>query len=152
MASGKIIAIVVILIVVIAVASIGVYYYDAYHKLTFKVSSASITSLSLSSLQMTLGLEIGNPNALPIYVPSGNFEIYMNGQHLGNGTFGSSTIGGNSQNQIAVPLAFSTSDLPAVISGLITGGGNVAVSFQGSVNLVLFSVPFNSTVYNGSLK
>ncbi len=152
MASKKIIAVVAVLIIVIAVASIGVYYYDAYHKLTFQLSSVSVTNLSLSTLQMNLIMEISNPSLLPIFIPSGSFEIYINSQHLGKGTFGSTTIGGNSQNQIAVPVTFSTSDLPAVLFGLIIGGGNVTVSVQGSINLVFFSVPFNSTVYNGSVK
>jgi LEA14-like dessication related protein len=95
MASRKIIALVAVLIVVIAVASIGVYYYDAYHKLTFQLSSVNVTSLSLSSLQMNLVIEISNPSLLPIYIPSGSFEIYINGQHFGKGTFVSTTIGGN---------------------------------------------------------
>jgi LEA14-like dessication related protein len=152
MASGKIIAVVAVLIIVMAVASIGVYYYDAYHKLAFQLDSVSVTDLSLSSLQMNLVMEIGNPNLLPIYIPSGSFEIYINSQHLGKGNFGSTTIAGNSKDQIAVPITFSISDLPAVLNGLIIGGGNVTVSVQGSINLVFFSVPFNSTVYNGSVK
>jgi LEA14-like dessication related protein len=152
MASSKIIAAVAALIVVIAIASLSVYYYGAYHNLTFQLNSVSVANLSLSSLQMNLGIEIRNPNLLPIYIPSGNFEIYINSQHLGKGAFGSATIGGKSQDQITVPLALSTSDLPTVIYGLIIAGGNVTVSVQGSVDLVFFGVPFNSTVYNASVK
>jgi LEA14-like dessication related protein len=152
MASRKIIALAAILIVIVAFASLGVYYYDAYHKLTFQLSNVNLTNLSLSSLQMNLGIEISNPSSLPLYIPSGDFEIYLNNQNLGKGTFGSTTIGGNSQNMIVVPLTFSTSDLPSVLYGILTGGGNVTVSIQGSANLGLFRIPFNSTLYNASFK
>ncbi len=148
----KIIVLAAVLIVIVAFASLGFYYYDAYHKLTFQISNVNVTNLSLSSFQMNLGLEIRNPNSLPIYIPSGDFEIYINNQNLGKGTFGSTTLGGNSQTTIVVPLVFSTSDLPSVLYGVFIGGGNVTVSIQGSANLVLFRIPFNSTVYSASFK
>ncbi len=152
MASRKLIGLAALLIVIIAFASLCVYYYDAYHKLTFQLSNVKVTNLSLSYLQMNLDLQISNPNALPLYIPSGDFEIYLNNQNLGKGTFGSTTIGGNSQNIIVVPLTFSTLNLSSVLYGIFAGGGNVTVSIQGSANLVLFRIPFNSTVYNASFK
>jgi LEA14-like dessication related protein len=152
MASKKIIASAVIVIVLITIVSLGFYYYDAYHKLTFQLSNVTITNLNPSSLQMNFGIEIRNPNALPIYIPNGNFEIYINNQHLGKGTFGTVTIGGNSQKQISVPSVFSTSEVPLVLYELFIGGGNITVTIQGSASLVLFSVPFNSTVYSATVK
>jgi LEA14-like dessication related protein len=138
--------------VVIAIAGIAVYYYDAYHKLTFQLSGVSLGNTSLTSIQTIFAITINNPNLLPIYVPSGNFQIYINSQYLGQGTFGSMTIGGNSQDQINVPVTFSATDTPSVIYGILTGGGSVSVTIQGSANLVLFNVPFNSTIYNVNFK
>jgi len=109
-------------------------------------------SVSLTSLQTTFGITIGNPGPLPIYVPNGNFEIYINDQYLGAGSFGSVTIGGNSQSHIIVPVTFNATDVPSVLYGLITGGGSVTVTIQGSANLGLFSVPFNATLYNASFR
>jgi len=148
--SRKIIALTVILIVLIVVAGLVVYYYNAYHSLTFKINSVSLGNVSLSSLSINLAFSIGNPNPLPIFVPNGNFEIYINNQHIGNGTFGSVTIGGNSQSTITVPVTFSASELPSVLYGLITGGGSVTVTIQGSANLGLFSIPFDTTLYNAT--
>ena len=101
---------------------------------------------ALTSVQTNFGITIGNPSALPIYIPNGNFNIYVNDQYLGKGSFGSLTIGGNSQSQITVPVTFNTTDVSSVLFGIITGGGTVTVTIQGSVNLVLFSVPFNATL------
>jgi LEA14-like dessication related protein len=148
----KIVAGAVVLIVLVAIAGLGIYYYDAYHKLTFELKSISLGSISLTSVQTNFGITIGNPNALPIYIPNGNFDIYVNDQYLGKGSFGSITISGNSQSQITVPVTFNTTDVPSVVFGLITGGGTVTVTIQGSANLVLFSVPFNATLYNASFK
>ena len=146
MVARKIVAAAVILIVIVAIAGLGIYYYDAYHKLTFQLKSVSLGSVSLSSVQTNFGIAIINPSSLPIYIPSGNFNIYVNDQYLGKGSFGSLTIGGNSQSQISVPVTFSATDIPSVLLGLITGGGSVTVTIQGSANLVLFSIPFNTTL------
>jgi len=148
--AGKIIAAVVIIIVLVSVVGLGVYYYDAYHKLTFQLKGVSLGSASLTSVQTNFGIVIGNPGPLPIYIPNGDFSIYVNDQYLGKGSFGSLTIGGNSQSQITVPVTFNASSVPSVLFGLITGGGTVAVTIQGSANLVLFSVPFSATLYNAS--
>jgi LEA14-like dessication related protein len=148
--AGKIVAAAVILIVLVAVAGLGIYYYDAYNKLTFQLRSVSLGSVSLTSVQTNFGIVIGNPGPLPIYIPNGDFNIYVNDQYLGQGSFGSLTVGGNSQIQITVPVTFNASSISSVLFGLITGGGTVAVTIRGSANLGLFSVPFNATLYNAS--
>lgn len=150
MAAGKIVALSIGLIVIIVIAGLAVYYYDAYHKITFELKSVNIGNVSLTSVQTSFDISIGNPNALSVYIPDGNFQIYINNQYLGAGTFGSVTVAGNSQSVITVPVTFYASDVPQVVYGLITGGGSVTVTLQGQANLVLFSVPFNTTLYNVS--
>jgi LEA14-like dessication related protein len=152
LASGRIIAFGVILTVVIVIAGFAVYYYDAYHKLTFELKNVGLGTVSLTSVQANFDIAIGNPNALPVYVPDGSFQIYVNNQSLGTGNFGSQTIAGNSQNIITVPVTFYATDVPSVLFGLISGGGTVTVTIQGQANMVLFSVPFNTTLYNASFK
>jgi LEA14-like dessication related protein len=148
----KIVAAVIVLIVVVVVAGFAVYYYDAYHKLTFELNSVSLNSVSLTSVETTFEIAIGNPSALPVYVPSGNFDIYINGVAVGAGSFGSQTINGNSVSLITVPVDFNLTALPSTLSALITGGGTVNLDVAGSANLGLFSVPFNSTLYNANFK
>lgn len=151
MASGAIIAIAVCVIVIVVIAGFAVFYYDAYNKLTFDLKKVGVGDVSLSSVETTFDFEIGNPSALPVYIPSGDFEIYVNDQYLGAGSFGSLTVAANGQSQITVPVTFNTSDIPSVVYGLITGGGSVTVTVQGKVNLLLLSVPFDSTLYNVTL-
>ena len=152
MAARKIIALAIILIVIVAIAGLAIYYYDAYHKLTFQLSGVSVGNVSLTTLTANFVITIGNPNQLPIVIPIGDFQIYINNQHLGKGTFGSQTIAGNSQSQITVPVTFSAANIPSALYGVITGGGTVTVTIQGSANLVLFNVPFNATLYNANFR
>jgi LEA14-like dessication related protein len=152
LASGRIIALVAVLVVVIVLAGFVIYYYDAYHKVTFDLKNVGLGTVSLTSVQANFDIAISNPNALPVYIPDGSFQIYVNNQYLGAGNFGSVTIGGNSQNIITVPVTFYASDVPSVLYGLITGGGSVTVTIQGQANMVLFSVPFNASLYNASFR
>ena len=149
--STKVIAAIIIIIVVIALVSLVVYYYNAYHNLTFELNKIGLGTVTSSSLTLNIGISINNPNFLPVYIPSGSFTVYLNGQRLGVGDFGSLTIGGNSQSVISAPVTFNLADVPSVVFGLITGGGRVTVNVQGSANLVLFNVPFNSTLYDTTI-
>ncbi len=149
--SVKLIAVVVVIIVLIALVGLAVYYYNAYHNLTFQLNDVTLGSVSSSALTLNFVIGVNNTNLLPVYIPSGSFEIYINNQHLGKGTFNSVTVGGNSQGQVNAPATFNATDIPSVIMGLITGGGSVTVTIQGSADLWLFSVPFNSTLYNAKI-
>jgi LEA14-like dessication related protein len=145
--SVKVIAVIVIVVVVVALVALSVYYYNAYHNLKFELTSVGVENLSVQSFTLNFGLTINNTNLLPVYIPSGYFEIYINGAHLGAGTFNSVTIGGNSLGEIVSPVTFNTTDIPSVIYFLIVGGGNITVASNGAINLWLFEVPFNTTVY-----
>ena len=152
MVSKKIVAAAVILIAIGVVAGVALYYNDAYHRLTFELKSVGLASIGVTALQTNFGLAIGNPGPLPIYVPNGNFEVYINDVHVGTGSFGSLTIAGNSQSLITIPVTFNPTEVPSVVYGLITGGGTVTVTIAGSANLGLFSVPFNTTLYEASFR
>jgi LEA14-like dessication related protein len=88
---------------------------------------------------------------LSVYVPSGDFDITINDQRLGSGHFGSVTIGGNGRGSVEVRITFLLTDVPMVVIGLITGGGNVTIKVEGSANMLLFGIPFSSTLYNVKL-
>lgn len=148
MVRKRIIALAVVVVVIVVAAGFVVYYYNAYHKLNFTLNGASLGSVSLTSVQTYFTLGIHNPNLLPVYIPSGSYQVYVNNQYFGRGTFGSLTVGGNSQDQITVPLIVSALSVGSTIYGLITGGGSVTITLQGSANLFLFTVPFKTTVYN----
>jgi LEA14-like dessication related protein len=152
MVSGKIMAAVVFVIVVVVIAGFAIYYNDAYRKLTFELKGVSLTSASFTLVATNFEIAMGNPGPLPIYVPSGSFDVYINGVAVGVGSFSSQTISGNSVSLNTVPVDFNPTTLPSVILGLITGGGTVNIAIAGSANLVLFSIPFNSTLHNASFK
>jgi hypothetical protein len=91
-------------------AGLALYYFNPYHKLTFQLAGASISSISLTEAQANFVIQISNPEALPVYIPSGSFRAYVNSQHLGKGTFGSRTIS-RGQANITVPVFFSASSI-----------------------------------------
>jgi LEA14-like dessication related protein len=149
--SGKIIALVLIIIVVFALVSLAIYYYYAYNNLTFNLNQVRLGEVSSNSLTLNVQIAINNTYLLPVYIPSGSFTLYLNDQRLGTGTFNSITVGGNNQGIVTVPVTINAADVPSAAFGVLTGGGTVTLTVQGSANLVVFSVPFNATLYNAQL-
>lgn len=107
----------------ILIAGLGLYYYDAYHKLGISVVGVGLGDVSYISAEIKLTLEIHNPNLLPVLVPSGDFDIYLNNQHLAYGSFGSLIVAGSSRARVTVSVAFSAIDVPFLVYGVATGGG-----------------------------
>jgi LEA14-like dessication related protein len=139
------------LIILAIGAGLTVYYYDAYHKLGFGLAGVGIGDIGYTSAELRLTLEIQNPDFLPIYIPNGDFEIYLNNQHLCSGHFGSIMIGGNSKGRVLVPVTFYATDIPFLAYGLITGGGTVTIRIEGSAHVLLFDLPFSTTLYDAKL-
>ena len=142
------ILLVVLLSVLVILVSLAVYYNSAYRRLELNLVGVGLGSVTYTSAEIRLTVEVQNPNALPVYVPSGNFEVYINDQHFCDGNFGSFTVGGNSHTRITVPVTFYLTDVPMVLYGLITSGGTVTVRLDGVVHVILFDVPFSTTLYN----
>jgi LEA14-like dessication related protein len=139
-------------LILLAVGSgLAVYYYDAYHKLGFGLAGVGIGEIGYTSAELRLTLEIQNPGFLPIYIPSGDFEIYLNNQHLCSGHFASIVIGGNSKGRVLIPVTFYATDIPFLAYGLITGGGTVTIKLDGSAHVLLFDLPFSTTLYDAKL-
>jgi LEA14-like dessication related protein len=130
---------------------LAVYYYFAYNNLTFSLNTVKLGPVSTSSITLNVQIAVNNTYLLPVYIPSGSFTLYINEQRLGTGTFNSITVGGNNVGVVTAPVTVNAGDVPAVAFGVLTGGGAVTLTVDGSANLFLFSVPFNSTVYNAQL-
>jgi LEA14-like dessication related protein len=149
--SGKIIALVLVVIVVVALVGLAVYYYFAYNNLTFNLNRVRLGEVSSSSITLNVQIAVNNTYLLPVYIPSGSFTLYLNEERLGTGTFNSITVGGSNVGVVTAPVTVNAGDIPAVAFGLLTGGGAVTLTVDGSANLFLFSVPFNSTLYDAQL-
>jgi LEA14-like dessication related protein len=130
---------------------LAVYYYFAYNNLTFSLNTVKLGPVSTSSITLNVQIAVNNTYLLPVYIPSGSFTLYINEQRLGTGTFNSITVGGNNVGVVTAPVTVNAGDVPAVAFGVLTGGGAVTLTVDGSANLFLFSVPFNSTVYTAQL-
>jgi len=142
------IMLVVLLSILIVMTSLAVYYNYAYRRLKLSLVGVGLGSVTYTSAEIRLIIEAQNPNVLPLYVPSGDFEVYINDQHLCTGNFGSFTVGGSGRVRITVPITFYLTDVPMVLYGLITGGGTVTVRLDGVAHAILFDVPFSTTLYN----
>lgn len=148
MSRRKKILLIIVTSVLIIIISLAAYYNNAYRRLKLRLSGVGLGSVTYTSAEIRLTIEVQNPNALPIYVPSGDFEIYINDQHFCHGNFGSFTVSGNSRTRIIVPVTFYLTDVPMTIYGLITGGGTVNVRLDGVLHIALFDIPFSTTLYN----
>lgn len=148
MSRRKKILLVVIACILVILISLALYYNNAYRRLKLSLVGVGLGSVTYTSAEIRLIIEVQNPNALPVYIPSGDFEIYINGQHFCHGNFGSFSVGGNGRTRITVPVTFYLTDVPMVLYGLITGGGTVTVTLDGVLHIFLFDVPFSTTLYN----
>ncbi|MGB9722257.1 MAG: LEA type 2 family protein [bacterium] len=148
MRRGRKILLVAFISVLVILISLAVYYNNAYRRLKLSLVSVGLGSVTYTSAEIRFIIEVQNPNALPVYVPSGDFEVYINDQHFCNGNFGSFTIGGSSRIRITVPVTFYLTDVPMVLYGIITGGGTVTVRLDGVLHVLLFDIPFSTTLYN----
>jgi LEA14-like dessication related protein len=146
------ILLVVLLATLVILISLAVYYNTAYRRLKFNLVGVGLGSVTYTSAEIKLTIEVQNPNALPVYVPSGDFDVYINDQHFCSGKFGSFSVGGSSRARITVPVTFYITDVPTVLYGLITGGGTVNVRLEGVAHVFLFDIPFSTTLYNARFK
>jgi len=134
----------------IIVAALGLYYYNAIHRLRYQLVDLGLGTVGLTSAEIKLTIEVQNPNVLPIYIPSIDFDVYVNNQRLANGYTGAFTVGGSSRQSVVVSVTFAYLDIGMTIAGLITGGGTVTVRAEGSANFFLFGVPFSTTLYDAT--
>lgn len=142
------IVLVVLLSIIIVMVSLAIYYNNAYRRLKLSLVGVGLGSVTYTSAEIRLTIDVQNPNVLPLYVPSGDFDVYINNQHFCTGNFGSFTVGGNGRVRITVPITFYLTDVPMVLYGLITGGGTVTVRLDGVAHAILFDIPFSTTLYN----
>lgn len=149
---------IVVCALLVLVASLVVYYYYAIPRLAnhFELSGLDLGDLDMVgpvpvSAEIILIFEVKNPNVLPIYVPSGSFDVFINNQHLAKGDIPSFFIWGGGIQRVTVPVRVSLAGVTASIAGLILGGGRVTVEAQGTVNILFLSVPFETTLYNATL-
>lgn len=125
--------------------STGAYYYNAIHRLRFQLVDVGLGTVGLTSAEIKVKVEIQNPNALPIYIPSLDFEIYVNDNHLGYGYSGGFTVGGSSSHVITVSLTFPYLDVATTIVNLILNHATVTVRADGSASFFIVNAPFSTT-------
>ncbi len=142
----------------VLVASLTVYYYYAIPRLANRVelSGLDLGDLDMvgpvpASAEIILIFEVQNPNVLPVYVSSGEFDVFINGQHLAKGDIPSFFVWGGGLQRVAVPVRSSLVGVAMSIGGLLLGGGRITVDVQGTFNVLILSVPFETTLYNATL-
>jgi LEA14-like dessication related protein len=143
--------IVIFLLILFLVTGLAVYYYNAYHMVSFELVGLSLGNLGPASRVATCTVRISNPGLLPVYIPSGDARVHVNGVYLGRGHFGSLTISRGASGSLAVPIGFNSSDVLGVVSSVFATGGKATVVLDGSAHLILFDVPFSTTLYNATL-
>ncbi len=133
---------VVIIILILLIAG-GYYYYTSLLRLKFDLSGARVASVGLTGAVIIFELRISNPNPIPVFLPSAEFDIFVNGEYLGRGTTTSLTIAPNSDRVLEVPISFSYAGLLQSVVELIKGKGTVDIQISGQIRIVIVNIPFS---------
>ncbi len=124
---------------------IGLYYYNASRNLRFEVVGVGLRDLGLTGATLEISVEVSNPSWIPVYLTSTSFDIFVNGQFVGNGGTEAVTIGGSSSKVITATVTFKYADIAPTMISVIKKGGTATIMIAGVAHLFIFNIPFTNT-------
>ncbi len=156
--TGKIVNIVITLTVILSVSGLlgYIYYADvtAMSGIEIKLNDVDLTDVKLSSFKLKLHTSIFNPTDQDISDLSSAFNIYIEDNFVGKGSFSKTFISAHSQIEKDISITIFYSGLADatidVIIELIKEGNfdlNISGNISGNIlfNLIEFSQEFEAT-------
>ena len=121
----------------------GALYYEAVRRLEFQILDIK-AELGVGGAVIHLTIMVSNPNMVPIYIPSADFNIYMNERLLGRGHLNATVIGAWDNRTLTPSIRLSYTDVAETLLGLLIRGGRATVKIVGSIHLYVMDVPFEA--------
>ena len=97
---------------------------------------------AIDSIQISIDLILVNNGLFPVIIPSFDFDGYINGQYIGNGSYDNQIVINSKANQtVSVDFNFRLDTIPNIAQSLLNNSGNATFSFDGKAHLSSFDIP-----------
>ena len=108
-----------------------------------KVSDFKLVGIDSKGVHIDLGLNIKNPNALPLNLDEIEYALKVSGEQVTKGVFEKGiSIPANGAGAVKVPLHFQFQSVGNLLSGIINRSFKKDYELNGTVKLGIFSIPF----------
>jgi len=113
-----------------------------------EVESISAEGIGIEGIKLSITLKIINPNPVPMTLDRATFDVYIDGDYVGRGSFPKTNIRGYSTEYVDTSTVVSwgggLKGAWNIFSGKLTGSGSV-VEIRGNAYIGSFSIPFHVT-------
>lgn len=109
-----------------------------------KVSDFKLAGIDSSGVSIDLGLNVKNPNALPLKLDEVEYALKVSGEQVTEGVFDKGiSIPANGEGAVRIPLKFQFKSVGNLLSGIINRSFKKDYELNGAVKLGIFSIPFS---------
>ncbi len=136
----KIIAGIFAILVILLIA--GLYLFsqiqekEAFKNVEMDFESVEIKNIDLQQITLNLNLNAYNPNKIPATLDGADYEIYLNGVYMGNGTFNEQLIIPPNETKIArseVNIKYENlNQLLNITDEIVKNNGKVDIMIKGN--------------------
>ena len=108
-----------------------------------KVTDLKLLGVTAQGVDIDVGLNVKNPNPLPLNLDSVDYALSLSGEKVTEGTFDKGIkIPANGEGVVRIPLKFQFKSVGNLLSGLFNRSFKKDYELAGSVKLGIFSIPF----------
>ena len=108
-----------------------------------KVLDLKMLGITAQGVDIDVGLNVKNPNPLPLNLDSVDYALSLSGEKVTEGTFEKGiNIPANGEGVVRIPLKFQFQSVGNLLSGFINRSFKKDYELTGSVKLGIFSIPF----------
>lgn len=97
-------------------------------------SDASLGKVGWSGADMTLVLDVTNPNSFGIDLNQLNYQIVSAGQSLGGGSVKAVSLKEGEKHQLTIPVSLSFSKLGSSLVSMLTGNKGMDIDLKGTLD------------------
>lgn len=97
-------------------------------------ADASLGKVGWTGAEMTLVLDVTNPNSFGIDLNQLNYQIVYAGQSLGGGSVKSVSLKEGEKHQITIPVNLSFAKLGSSLVSMLTGSKDMDIDLKGSLD------------------
>lgn len=100
-----------------------------------KLASLNVDEVNFSSADLTLNLQVDNPNGFGLLLNALNYSLNVNGRSWVNGSSKKDiTISENNSDQISIPISLNISEIGSSVVQLLRSSGEVNYDLTGDMN------------------